>query len=221
MIYFLQLFLISISWAEVQISTDLRENYLAGESIVIQITARNIGAKEIDVPDLGAQSWRTKFSLQQKGKGQQTRSNTKNTKTNRWKIPPRGARSVLLEIPSSAALEAGKYDLSIQIDAQAKQFEEKKTIHLATPSPLYVDTHRRTNQVLEALWMQRTSQGFDLYLNNGKWNQYLHSWTQVQRPKLLSCSDCQGKYHWQKGKEILLQGKTQYKKVSLRLSIFR
>ena len=126
------------------------------------------------MPDLGAQPWRTVFTIKKQGQGAQKRTNSKNQKTNSWKIPPRGARMVLLEIPSSAGLNSGKYDLTIAIDAQLSKYKQQQTIHLTKAKPLNVDTLQKDNQKLEALWMQSTTNGFDLYLNNGTITYHLH-----------------------------------------------
>ena len=211
MIYLFYVWFISQCLADLQVSLDLREQYLANEPIIIQITVQNIGKTEIDVPDLGAQPWRTSFYLHHENGNKQKRNNTKNQKTNRWKIPPRSARSVQLEIPSSAGLSTGKYELTVEIDSEISKYKEQKTIHIAKSSAKNVDTHRRINQKLEVLWGQPNQKGIDLYLNNGQWNQYLRSWKAPQKPKLLICSSCTGKYHWRQNNDIYVQGKTLYK----------
>lgn len=153
------------------LSADLRAEYLAGEKLLVQLRAQNDSAQPVTVPDLAVRHDLVRFELQKAGGVVDTRRSLVDDPTPRtWQIPPRGAREVLLELPSSSTLRPGEYKLAIHVElAESDQrILPPHTLRMATPDPVEADLSAgalasdRGSDLIP--WVHKAQDGFDLYL---------------------------------------------------------
>ena len=102
------------AWADEpapSLSVDLRDEYLAGEPLLVTIEARNETGSSLSFPDISSRPWLVKFEFDLASGQKQTRSTTApETDHGRMvKIPPRGVRKTLIEVPSGAAIKPGEH----------------------------------------------------------------------------------------------------------------
>ena len=110
------LFIANTIASPLQVTHDLRPQYLHKKGIVLTIHVHNPTAQEHTIPDLANQTWRTQFILQKPNGKKETRSNEKKAENTHWVLPPKSTRAVTLEIPSSSSLKKGSYVLDLRID---------------------------------------------------------------------------------------------------------
>ncbi len=195
--------MLSISWgSSTELKINLRDAYLAGEPIVIEITAQNNSDDVVDIPDLGHETWRSSFTISGSKLPLQKRKNSIKDTQSRWKIPPRGARKTQLALPGGKALSPGKYSLSVNIDAESETLQEKIDIELQKAKPVNVNLLNRGALKTHAIWLQKSLEGYDLYFNNGQWNTYVERLSEAVHPKLSVCNKCEKKAVWQKDRSI-------------------
>jgi hypothetical protein len=156
----------------VEIQADLRSEYLAGEPILVWLTAENTSPQAASTADLSARPWLVRFTLQGED-GKKTWSTTPPAidPGGKWTLNPRGRRRVLLEIPSSERLTAAEYGLSIAIDddGQVRTLPDW-TLRLVPPrhvggGPVY-DPMTVENVGFQTAWLHRGEAGYDLYLHH-------------------------------------------------------
>lgn len=153
------------------VTADLRGEYIAGERILVQLTARNDGTVPVQFPDLTARPWLVEFSLQRAG-AQVTRYKTTPPATDSGRtvtIAPRGQRRTLLEIPSSGLLAPGEYSVGLTVDIGATKVEiSKRTVQLAVAHPVEADLAEPAvasqRAGIDVVWLHQATRGFDLYL---------------------------------------------------------
>ena len=157
---------------------DLRAEYLLGQPIVVTLTVKNNSAEPTTFPNISARPWLVRFKIEaidsRGGSGQtQTRFTTPPEVDDMgvWTIPPRGMRTVAIEIPSGSGLSRGTYNIAVEVEGQAGLFEIASTqISIAPPSP--VADHLPSEVLgiertgLHATWLHRASSGFDLYIHS-------------------------------------------------------
>lgn len=161
---------VSATTPAVTVSADLRDEYLAGEDVLVQVTLSNAGAGPVTVPDLTARPWRVKFRLTMPSGAAQNRFSTPPAEepTTSWTIPARGQKRVLLEVPSGSALQAGSYTLGLQIDlGDEKLTVPARAIRLAPARPVDGDLSPAPLPTerggFDVLWLHQAASGYDLY----------------------------------------------------------
>ena len=159
----------SVTGATVEV--DLREEYLAGDKILVRVTLRNTGTAPLTVPDLSARPWLVTFRLVTPGSQRQERR-TKPPELDPGKtvvIAPRSSRQTLLEVPSGAALKAGSYQLGLAVDLGSETLElPERPVSLVAPKAvagqLSAEASVTESSRLSALWVHQAGTGFQLYL---------------------------------------------------------
>ena len=155
------------------LSADLRSEYLAGESLLVQLQARNETGEPVSVPDLAARHDLVRFELKMPtGATDNRRSLVEAPSERTWQIPPRGVREALLELPASSTLRPGEYQLAIHV--QLAEGDERTlaphTLRLAAPAPVEVDLSaaaqpsERGSDLVP--WVHKARDGYDLYLHH-------------------------------------------------------
>ena len=157
---------------------DLRAEYLSGQPIVVTLTVKNNGSEPATFPNLSARPWLVRFKIEPiDSSGRSGQTQTRFTTPPEvdgmglWTIPPRGMRTVTIEVPSGASLGRGTYNIAIEVDGQAGLFEIANTqVSIATPSPI---ANHLPNEIvgiertgLHATWLHRATTGFDLYIHS-------------------------------------------------------
>ena len=164
--------------APYQARADLREEYLAGEPLVVRVELANPSGHPLAVPDVGRRPWLVRFALQpvdpRSGEPAGQREVRRTT-------PPAadpggvvtlsagGRREVWLEVPSGAALRPGSYDFAVILDDGTPEGRllAHRAIRLAAPRPVHVDLgdsgDLTVRQGASAVWVHRAARGFDLY----------------------------------------------------------
>lgn len=195
---------VEVSTQTFEVSADLRGEYLLGQPIVITITARNTSTASANFPNLSSRPWLVRFKLEAADNhGSNSQAQTRFTTPpetdpmGHWSIPPRGMRTVDIEIPSGNGLSRGDYNLSIEVDGEAGLFEvDTRKISIAPPSPVAdhlpseVMGIERTG--LHASWLHQAAEGYDLYMhsvsgeevNGDSFNTHIAHLTEAVEPKL-------------------------------------
>ncbi len=157
------------------ITADLRSEYIAGHKLLVQVEARNKGAASVQFPDLSARPWLVTFQLEDSaGKRQERRTRAPADDPDKLvTIAPRGQRNTLLEIPGSAALDPGTYTLGVLIttpDGPLQLPSRQITIAVAKPVDAMLDAAPSSlvRDELHALWLHQATDGYDLYLHQAK-----------------------------------------------------
>lgn len=157
--------------AGLSVSADLRDEYLAGQDLLVLINLVNGGSSPVTVPDLTARPWRVKFRFTLPSGQVQNRFNTPPAQepTASWTIPARGQKRVLLAVPSGEGLKEGSYTLAIEVDlGDRKETLPARPIRLVQAKPvsghLAPDALLAERDGLAALWLHQATKGFDLYL---------------------------------------------------------
>ncbi len=154
------------------LSADIRAEYLTGTPILVTIEARNETDSTVTMPDLAARHDLVRFELKTpSGQLQKRSTEVGDTAAEKsWQIPPRGAREVLLEVPSSDSLSPGDYEIAIHFELGAlEQALPPQRVHLASPSPVRIDLTagalptERTGDLTP--WLHKAEGGYDLYLH--------------------------------------------------------
>lgn len=157
--------------AGVEVSADLRDEYLFNQDIVISLTVKNNGTAPVTVADLSARPWRVRFLLTLPNGQSQARFTTPpaTEPTTTWTLPPRSQRRVSLEIPSGGALNEGRWPLQIEVDlGDQKVSLPPAVIRVAPAQPvaaqLAPDPLLAGRLGLQTLWLHKAASGYDLYL---------------------------------------------------------
>lgn len=151
------------------LSTDLRDDYLAQNKLLVRFTVRNDTSAALTFPDLAARPWLVHFWVTDT-RGDKTELFNTPPATDpgtTWTISPRGRRSVLLEVPTSAAFKAGDYTFDVQLTSPALDLGAR-TIHVDTPNPIagtpVYDSAIAASSGPAFPWVQSTPRGNQLYL---------------------------------------------------------
>ncbi len=157
----------------VELSADLRAEYLAGEPILVRLTASNPSAEAQSMADLDSRTWLVKFTMTDAGGGARSWHSTPPGEDpgGRWRIAPRGQRQVLLEVPSSAGLPPGDYTLEVAVDDDGQLRElAPQPLRLAPPDPVggraWYDPLAVESVGFQTAWVHRAASGYDLYLHH-------------------------------------------------------
>lgn len=159
--------------APVEVRTDLRPEYIHGETLLVRFTVANTGSAPASFPDLAKRPWLVRFELVDGGGRKQVWYTTppEEDPGGGWTIPPRAQRKVLLEIPSSSRLKKGKYSLTVSIqNGEELLLLPKHELTVVEANPVAGDTLLESDGVerngYHTVWVQKASQGFDLYLHH-------------------------------------------------------
>jgi len=158
---------------QIQVSTDLHREYLAGEPMLVRFFVENPGEKTAQFADLTARPWLVRFRIRDQDGNVQTRYNVPpdSDEGRRWMISPRSRREVLLEIPSSSTFKVGDYSLEIKIlDDGGERVLPAHNFLIRKARPVEgqigyeaISTARGGHQVL---WVHHAEEGADLYLHH-------------------------------------------------------
>lgn len=156
------------SAAPVEVTADLRREYLAGDKLLVPITLANTSGEAATVPDLGSRPWLVEFALQPAdGNLQRRRTAKPETDSNRTlSLAPRSRRNTLLEVPSGAALPKGEYTLQVSVNLGEETVAlDPEPVRLASPKPVAGALGLPSRDLWETLWVHEAVEGFDLYLH--------------------------------------------------------
>lgn len=152
------------------VSADLRDEYVAGFPMLVEIVVRNDGDAPKTFPDLSARPHLVHFLFQRENK-KTDRYNTPPAVDpgTTWTISPRGSRKVLLEVPASAGLDPGVSTLTVRVDDPAGPVTlPARPIRLADARPVHGHVvHEPTIATTVGAmvpWVHQATSGFDLYL---------------------------------------------------------
>jgi len=155
-----------------EVSTDVRQAYVAGEPILVRITVANPTSEPVAFADLASRPHLVRFDLVGEDGKKQTWFNTppKQDTGERWDIVPRGQRKVLLEVPSSQRLAPGRYALTIRVLDESGEIALTETAIELTPADPVSGTLVHDGLAIERhghqqVWVQRSLSGYDLYLH--------------------------------------------------------
>ncbi|MEC7987381.1 MAG: hypothetical protein VX278_19590 [Myxococcota bacterium] len=201
--------LLSVCFATpLSIQTDLHENYLHKQSIVIQFNIRNSSNEAVTVPDLSEQTWRTSFSLTHPDGHTDKRSNSPKSKSPEWTLKPREQRQIRLEVPSSAGLGVGSYTLKIQIDYEKGTYEEQRKIDIRPLKAISADILTSHDSRFETLWLQQGNGQNHVYSDQRPFDVYLGSTTSQKIQRILQ-KDIQPHYYWLEDSNLFIQTERQ------------
>ena len=154
------------------VTADLRDDYLAGQRLIVNLTVKNETSAPLDFPDLSARPWLVKFGLTPEGGKAQTHSNTTPASDagQQVRIAARGQRKTVLEIPGGAALKPGSYTLVVTVETPTGPLVvSERQIRLGLPKPIAGDLGAAPpagpGRTIHDLWLQQGGAGYDLYLN--------------------------------------------------------
>lgn len=103
------------------LSADLREDYVAGFPLLVTITVRNDTAAPLSFPDLAARPWLVRFFVKnEKYTWERYTTPPAADPGTAWTIAPRAQRQVTLEIPSTANLDPGAWQLGLVVKDPAE-----------------------------------------------------------------------------------------------------
>ena len=152
------------------VRADVHDEYVVGFPLLVTVTVANDTAGPLTFPDLGARPHLVRFNLK-KGTTKWERYTTPpaTEPTTTWTLPPRSQRQVTLEIPSSAGLDPGDWELGITVqDPGGAVTLPTHTVKFAAAHPVggsYVweSTIQRTSGAIVP-WVHGGTGGFDLYV---------------------------------------------------------
>jgi hypothetical protein len=154
------------------VHADLRDEYLVGFPLVVELSVRNDTSGALSGPDLLARRHLVHFKLTSPSGATSERFTTPpdfDTAAD-WTIAPHNARRVLLEVPSSSTFEPGEWQLTVMVGDAATHVDlPSRTIRVlpARPVPGAMEWEPTVARASGALvtWAHRAKAGFDLYLD--------------------------------------------------------
>ena len=159
--------------AALEIKTDLHGEYLAGEPMLVRFVVQNPGSTSAQFSDLSRRPWLVRFKVKGENVATQTRYNVPPAVDpgQKWSLPARARREVLLEIPSSSTFKVGDYSLEIRIledDGERVLPSHAFRIRSAAPvgGQISVDSLSTARGGHQVLWAHQGQEGADLYLNH-------------------------------------------------------
>ena len=123
--------LLSLAFAELQISSSLQNHYLHQQDIEIDLFLHNSGDAPVTLPDLDVQTWRVQFLLDGPN-GTQKINSVKTDQAEVWTLQPRQGKLLRFSVPNSKALPLGKYSFTLLLDLPTP-YEEQKEFHIVKP----------------------------------------------------------------------------------------
>ena len=214
---------------EADLSAETRAEYLAGEPVLVRITAENSASEDVAMPDLASRPWVVKFKVEgPAGTKTWSTSAPETDPGGRWTLKPRSQRQVLLEIPSSESLPPADYTVTIEIDDDGKSRTLPSwSMRVSPPAPSYgrvdFDAQNVESVGFQTAWVHKALDGYDLYLHHADaaaptetlGDYHLHHAAEPIEP-ILSLSRPQESWdryvYWQSGEKGIelarLQGQT-------------
>jgi len=157
------------------VTADLRPEYLAGEPILVRFEVANKTTTDVRFADLSARPWLVRFELTGPDGKTLSRFNTppELDLPRAWELGPRGRRQVLLQIPSSAGLAPGDWQVKVRIlDDQGDVSLPTHSFSVARPKPvggaLVNDPLGTDRSGHQAVWVHQAASGYDLYLHHSQ-----------------------------------------------------
>lgn len=151
--------LLSFAKAEIVIQTNLKEHYIVGQPIFVDILIHNTGETSETLPNLEKQTWKLLWIIENQTGKQKIRS-TQQESQEMWTLAPRQLKEVRFELPNSAELPTGKQKLELRIELGVP-YSESKELHIHQKSSLWDDREIREEQAFfpqgEYLWGQAFS----------------------------------------------------------------
>ncbi len=156
-------------------SADLREEYLAGSAILVELAVRNTGTAAQTFPDLSARPFLVHFRMTTPKGARQDRFNTppEQDPGTTWTIAPGASRRVLLEVPLSTGFDPGAWTLGVEVqDGKGAVLTAiaAKSVRLSVPSPkagrFTWDPTLSSGVGAAMAWLHGGSGGYDLYLSS-------------------------------------------------------
>jgi hypothetical protein len=161
----------AISKDGLEISADIREEYLAGLPMLVEVTVRNPTKTPHTFPDLSARSHLVHFEIQlPTHKTERFTTPPQFDSPAAWSLAPGSQRRVLLEIPASNGFDPGTATLGVQVLDPAGTVEiAARPIRIAPPAPVggsvtWEPTISTTTGGM-VVWLHKAAAGFDLYLH--------------------------------------------------------
>ena len=182
----------------------LRDEYLAGQSILVPVRVWNEGSASAEAPDLERRPWLVAFTFDQGGGELERRRTTPPASDpgRMVRLSPRSQRRTLLEVPASSALEPAEYQLQVQLDPDTvPRVLATRTIRVAEPRPVEADLTAGVSAAGRStdltVWLHQATAGFDLYLSSraGRRSppaQWLGHTSQQVRPMLSEAPEAEG-----------------------------
>jgi hypothetical protein len=153
------------------VRADLRDEYLKGQQILVEITVQNPTSAPLFFPDLTNRPYLVHFEITDAATGKtQIRNTTAPVEDSdkRWTINPRGQRKVVLEIPSGADLRPERFGLRLTIQSGDEIVSVgPRSVRLVAPDPVAAyasDEPLTRGNSWSVPWLQNASPGADLYL---------------------------------------------------------
>jgi hypothetical protein len=167
------LLLSQLAWAggEPELSVSMQPVQLTGSPLVLDLHLLNSTDEDIEVPDLGERPSLVRFELTLRGRRERRYNTPRNTPSSRtWRIAPGEQRSLRLEIPGSAALQAG----TVRVDIQAQLGDgptalPQQTLELTTAHPVAGDMTAIAAEPgarhADVVWVHKSSEHYHLVLH--------------------------------------------------------
>lgn len=156
---------------EVALSADLRDEYLAGQPILVNLALSNPSAGALPAPDLTRRPWLVRFLFVKPNGTKQVRFTSPPAQDpgGTVSIPARGQRRTLLEVPSGGALQPGDYTLAIEVNlGDSTASLAPRPIRIAAARPISADLaplrQPDADQTSPGVWVHQAGVGADLYL---------------------------------------------------------
>ncbi len=157
----------------IAIAADLRDEYLRGLPILVQLTLTNPTAAAVKTPDLSARPHLVHFRLvSPEGKATERFTTPPAVETGgEWTLAPKASRAVLLEVPSSPGFALGDWQLTVTVGDPA-QLVTLPTVkfRIVAAHPVAGDAAWETtierNSGAVVPWVHKAREGYDLYLNH-------------------------------------------------------
>ncbi|MCB9746651.1 MAG: hypothetical protein H6740_29010, partial [Alphaproteobacteria bacterium] len=157
----------------VEVSADLRAEYLHQEDMLVRFVVRNTGDAEATFADISARPWLVRFDITYPDGRTQPWYNTppEVDPGQRWRVVPRGQRRALLKVPSSARLPEGDYALTVRImDDQRELVLPTTNFSVTAPDPVGGEAGRDLGAAVssghQVAWLHKAHDGYDLYLHH-------------------------------------------------------
>jgi hypothetical protein len=154
------------------LGTDLRDEYLAGQAIVVRLSVENIGKEPRPFADLAQRPHLVRFDLVSPAGKKTARFSTppEVDSAAAWTLAPGSKREVMVEIPGAAALEPGAWQLSVTVrDGSGVLSAGPRAIRISAPKPVAAHGPWRaglaTKGGLQTAWVHAGAQGHQLYLH--------------------------------------------------------
>jgi hypothetical protein len=152
------------------LSVDLHDEYVAGFPLLVTFTVRNDTANPLPFPDLAGRPYLVRFNLQMfNRKWERYTTPPAVEPSDTWIIAPRGQRRVTLEIPSSAGVDPGDWQLGIDVlDPAGTVTVPPRPVRVA-PAKLAGAAYSWESTIQQTYgamipWVHKAATGFDLYL---------------------------------------------------------